>query len=314
MGDWDWVGPVAAAGGSFLNSTLTSEEASKISQAAYEQMLANLRDRFGDYDKLGTAGYEQYVPAQLGASALAGVEEDPALRLAQQDTLAALKDIIDSGGLTLADMKALGDVERRLNQQNAARRKGVLNSFAARGQLGSGAQLAAELDSAQDAAELANQRGEGIAAQAQDRRMQALMKRGEFARGMSADDVRRQTEAAQADDFIKRWNASALNDGSKYRNTVKGQAFEDELSKARGKTSLTNSYNEALGGQARDKVNTTTAQGAYRNDLLKAGGNAASSFGSGSSNSDASSTGSKAANGGAAGAASAFGDDDEENP
>lgn len=287
MSDYSWIGPLVAGVGSGINSMMTSEEASKISQAAYEQMLAQLRERFGDYDKLGTAGYEQFVPAQLGASALADVAEDPALRLAQQETLAALKEVIDSGGLTLADMKALSDVERRLNQQNMARRKGVTNSFAARGQLGSGVQLAAELDSAQDAAELANQRGEATAAQAQDRRMQALMRRGEFARGMSADDVRRQTEAAQADDFIKRWNASALNDGAKYRNTVRGQAFEDELAKARGKTSLTNSYNEALGGQARDKVNTTTAQGAYRNDLLKTGGNAASSaFGSDSSNSN----------------------------
>lgn len=283
--DYSWIGPLVSAVGSGINSYATSEQASKISQAAYDEMLRNLRERFGDYDKLGTAGYEQYIPAQLGRSALSGVQDDPALRQAQQETLAALQDVISSGGLTLADLKGLSDVERRLNQQNMARRKGIENSFAARGQLGAGAQLASELDSAQDAAELANQRGEATAAQASDRRMQALMRRGELARGMSGDDYRRQSEAARADDFISQWNASARNDGAKYRNTVRGQGFEDELAKARGKTSLTNSMNEAVFSKGQDKAKTQRLQGAYRNDLLKAGGSA---FGSGTSGSSSS--------------------------
>lgn len=281
MGDYDWVAPLVSGIGSAVNSYATSEDASRTSQEAYEEMLRNLAERFGDYDRLGTAGYEQYIPEQLRPSALAGIQENPALRGAQQDTLAALQEMIESGGLTLADMKALNDVQRNLSQQNQARRKGIANSFAARGQLGAGAQLGMELDAAQDAAELANQRGEATAAQAQERRMSALMKRGDFAGKMSSEDYRRAKEAADAEDFINRWNASARNEGAKYRNTVRGQAFEDELSKARGKTSLTNSVNEATFGKGQDLAKTKRLQGQYRNNMLDTAGSAFGGVGKG---------------------------------
>lgn len=308
MGDFNWA---QFAGGlaSGLNSYATSEEASKISQAAYEEMMRNLSERFGDYDKLGTAGYEALVPALRGRSALEDIQEDPASRLAQEQTLAELKDIIDSGGLSLADMKAMNDIQRNLNQQDAARRKGLANDFAARGQLGAGAQLAMALQGQQDAAESANQRAEATAAQAQDRRMGATMKRGDFARGMSRDAYGRDSNAAQAHDAINRWNADVRNDSQRYNNTVRGQAFEDELSKARGKTSLTNSMNEAVFGKGKDKAGSVETQGKLRNDFIKAGANA---FGSGAQ-SNGSSSGGGGGSDASGGFDEGFSEDDEIN-
>lgn len=278
MADVDW-GQLVGAGLSALNSYGTSEEASKISQAAYDEMLRNLRERFGDYDKLGDAGYEQLIPALLGPSAVSGIQDDPALRQAQQESLAELKSIIDSGGLTLSDLKGLNDVERVQNQNVTARRKGLANEYAARGQLGAGAQLAMDLDAQQNAAENAARAGESAAAQAQDRRTGAILKRGAMAGDMSAEEYKRKREAAEAEDFINRWNASTRNDAVKYGNTVKGQAFGDNLAKARGKTDLTRSMNDAVFGKGRDRAGAVETQGKYRNDMIKAGSNAASQFG-----------------------------------
>lgn len=280
--DIPW-GEIIGAAGSMLNSQMTSDKASGISQAAYDEMLRNLRERFADYDALGTAGYEQYVPATIGRSALSGIQEDPGLRQAQQETLAALKDIIDSGGLTLSDMKALNDVQRNLNQNNTARRKGLTNEFAARGQLGAGAQMAMALQGQQDDAENANQRGEATAAQAQDRALGATMKRGAFAGEMSAEDYKRQKAEADAADFIERWNASTRNDGAKYRNSIKGQAFGDGLAKARGKTSLTDSTNSAVFGKGRDAAGSVETQGKLRNNFIQSGTNAFTNSGGGKS-------------------------------
>lgn len=283
MGDYDWIAPLVGAAGSALNSSLTADRAGKISQEAYAEMLRNLQERFGDYDRLGTAGYEQYVPAELGKSALGGITEDPNLRMAGQETLSALKEIIDGGGLSLADLKANADTERGLNRNVTARRKGLANDYAARGQLGAGAQMAMDMDANQQANEQANQRGEATAARAEDRRLSAILKRGDVAQGMSAEDYKRQKEAAAAEDFINRWNASTRNDASKYRNTVKGMAFDDNLSKAHGKTALTDSLNKVTFGKGRDAAGGVETQGKIRNELIKGGTNAASSFGSGGS-------------------------------
>lgn len=272
MADYSWIGPLIAEGGKFINSNNTNSRANDEMQEAYRQMLANLQERFGDYDKLGKAGYADITAQQLGPSALESIPEDLQARAQQQEAIAALQQLQDNGGLSLADMAALNQIQSNLNRNVLARRKGLANDFAARGQLGSGAQLAMDLAGQQQAAESANQRGESVAAQAQARALQAILQKGQMARGMGQDDYARRADAARARDMIEARNAAARTDASKYNNTLRGQAFEDELAKARGKTQLTGDVNRAVFGRGGQSARTIAAQGSNTNALLDAGG------------------------------------------
>lgn len=286
MGDYSWIGPLISGIAKGANSSATADSAQGISDAAYAQMLANLRDRMGDYDKLGTAGYKDIAAQQLGPSALEGIQSDLSARAAQQQSIAALQQLADNGGLSLSDMKALNELQGNLNRNDSARRNALSNQYAARGQLGSGAQLAMELQGQQQSAQSANQRGESIAAQAQDRALQAILQKGQVARGMSNDDYSRKSDAAKARDAIEARNAAARTDAGKYNNSLRGQAYEDALAQARGKSGLTDSMNQTIFGQARSQGNTTLAKGGYRNDLIDQGStllNKGTSGGGGSS-------------------------------
>lgn len=274
MGDYDWIGPVVGAVGKGVNSYLSADKANGQMQEAYRQMLANLAARMGDYDALGKAGYQDVAAQTLGPSALEGAQVDPAGQQAQQEAIAALQEMIANGGLTLGDMQALNEQEGVLNRNNVARRKGLANEFAARGQLGSGAQLAMGLDAQQNAAQNANQRAEGVAAQAQARAMQALLEKGRMGRGMTNDKYARDAEAARARDAIEARNAAARMDAGKYNNSLRGQGFEDELAKARGKTQLTGDMNSAVFGQGRQSANTTLGQASATNSIIDSGSSA----------------------------------------
>jgi hypothetical protein len=271
MGDWDWVGPVAGAIGKGVNSYMGADKANAEVQAAYEEMLKNLQARMGDYDALGSAGYSDIAPQQVGPTALDGVNVDPASQQAQQQTMAALADLAANGGLSLADMKVLNDIQANINRNASARSKGLANQFAARGQLGSGAQLAMELQGNSDAAMRANDAGESAAAQAQARALQALIQRGQMGRQMGSDQYNRDADRARAHDLIEARNAAARTDAGKYNNSLRGQAFEDQLAKARGKTQLTGDMNAAVFGRGAQNANTTLGKTSATNGLIDSG-------------------------------------------
>lgn len=263
MADVPW-GEIAKYGVGMLGS----QQANSVTQNAYKQILENLKARFGDYESIPPAVYRDVVAQVLGPSALSGIEADPGARQDQQESIAALDNIAKSGGLTLADMKVLNDVERSLNQQNASRQKGIANQFAARGQLGAGAQLGMQLDSAQNAAENANQRGESVAAQAQERAMKAILEKGSLSRNMSNDDYSRKARAAEAEDSIRKYNASMSTDAQKYNNGIRGQAFDDEMKRLGGKHGVTRETNAALLGSGQQNANTIAGQTSATKGLI----------------------------------------------
>ncbi len=270
MSDIPW-GQIASGIGKGINSFDTGNKANSQMQAAYAEMMRNLRERFADYDNMGKAGYQDVTAQQVGPSGLEGMPEDLQSRQAQQEAMAALADISKNGGLSLADMKALNEVQNNLNQNDTTRRQGLANEFAARGQLGSGAQLAMALQGQQNAAMNANQRAEGVQAQAQARALQAILQKGQMASQMGNEDYRRKAEAARARDAIEARNAAARMDAMKSNNSYRGQAFADEMNKARGKTQLTGDMNKAVFGSGTQNANTTLAQGSAVNGGLDEG-------------------------------------------
>lgn len=255
MADFDWGSLISglAKAGVGVAGTLSANQAT---QDAYRSVLDNLKQRFGEYDALKTPDYKQLSPERLGPSALSGIQNDAQSRADQQAAIAQLDEISSSGGLTLADKAALNELERGLNQSDTSRRKGLANDFAARGQLGAGAQLAMALQGQQAAAENANQRGESIAAQAQRRAMDAVLRKGEMSRSMSNDDYARKQRAAEAADSIARYNSSMSMDAAKANNSYAGQSYDDQLKRLQGKTNVQSSINDATMGSGRQQANT----------------------------------------------------------
>ena len=243
---------------------------------AYANVLKNLQGEMGDYSKIGPAGYQNLTAQQLGPSALASIQPDAAARGDQQAAISQLGDIANSGGLELSDRNALNQLEQTESRNNAARGNSLANQFAARGQLGGGAQLAMDLAGNQNAATNANQQGESIAAQAQQRAMQAVLNKGAAARSMANDDYARKQAAAQAADSIAAHNASMRTDASKYNNTLAGQNLEDQYKKLQGETGVTTATNNALLGQAgqsaANSVGAGNALGSIVKNLPKGGG------------------------------------------
>lgn len=218
-------------------------------QNAYAAVLQNLQNEMGDYSKLSTPQFQQLQAQQVGPSALASIQPNAQARGDEQAAINQLGDIANSGGLELSDRNALNQLEQTQSRNAQARNNSIANQFAARGQLGSGNQLAMELANAQNATQNANQQGESIAAQAQNRAMQAIMNKGAASRSMANDDYQRQRAAAEAADSIARYNSGLRTGAAQGNNALAQQGYQDQLQKLHGQTDVGNSLNTAILGR-----------------------------------------------------------------
>ena len=131
-------------------------------------------------------------------SQLAGYKEKESNLQAQQEALNALKQRSQQG-LSMEDRMALGEVRGQAQRDAEAKRQQILQNMAARGQGGSGAELAAQLQASQAAADTQSRENLNIAAQAQKAALDALANRGQLAgqiRGQDLDVARSTLGAA----------------------------------------------------------------------------------------------------------------------
>lgn len=148
---------------------------------------------------------EQYL--QLNPSAMEDISVDQALKNEQMKALSGISEIAE-GGLTEADKAAARDIQREVNQNAEARRQAILQNMAQRGTLGSGMELAAQLASAQQAADQQSRAGDVLAQQAQSRALQALQQSGALAGQVRGQEFGEQAQVAQAKDAINQWNTA----------------------------------------------------------------------------------------------------------
>ncbi len=235
----------------------TATASQKIALDALNKAQQMIQGGMANFANIKTPTYNptDLKSTQVGRSELGDIQNDPQGRAAEQQAMAELQKLADNGGLSLADMKAVNDIQQNLNQNASARDKSLQNSYAARGQLGGGAQLAMELNQNQQAGQRANQEGESVAAQAQARALAAIKEKAGLGRQMSQDEYEKKAKAAQANDLIKQHNIAnsmqANDQNNKYLNT----AFGNDIDKARGQANLitaavTNARDIGAQGQA----------------------------------------------------------------
>jgi len=223
-------------------------------------------------------------------SAMEGVTLDPKARQAQDDALSRLSEITSSGGLTASDKASLGQIQ--LDEQTKARgsREAILQNAQARGVGGSGLEMMSQMQNQQDSATRASQRDLGVAAQGQDRALQALIQQGQLGSQVGAQRFDQGAQKASATDAISRFNTqnkqqvgnmnvAARNDAAG-RNLGAQQAIADTNVDIRnknqllGKSAIQQQYeNELKKRQGQSGVASANAQNAGADSTASANAN-----------------------------------------
>lgn len=215
---WPLIAAAAAAAAPAIGSLLSKDyESGRLSRETQRQALDIIRSNMPP-DPESQKVYLEQLKSQgvltpeleqainLGPSAMEDIQQDPSLRQAQLDSLSKLAEI-GNGGMSLQDQADLN----KLRDQNAVAERGsreaILSNARQRGMGGSGMELAAQLANQQGSAQRAGQQSLDIAAQAQQRALNALMARGDLAGSMSARDFNQAAQIAAAKDKIAQFNA-----------------------------------------------------------------------------------------------------------
>jgi hypothetical protein len=141
------------------------------------------------------------------SSAMEGISADPRLRSAQ---LTALEKLTQQGqeGLTASDRLAMNQIQKGNERDASARNASILQNMAQRGMAGSGAELAAQMMSSQAATENAQNQGMNLAAQAQQRALEATAQGANVASQVRGQDFDQAAQVAKARDAINQFNAA----------------------------------------------------------------------------------------------------------
>lgn len=200
----------------------------------------DFQDAIDIYEQLDLPDYyfQDIDPVMLEDSLLASYSADPRLRQAQLDALDSLQEIVDMEGLTATDRARLEDINRQESAIERGNREAIMQNAAARGVGGSGLELAQQLISGQESAGRRAQQGFDVAADAEQRALDAMMMTGQLSGDMRGQEFAEAQAKAQAQDMINQFNVQNQNMFSQYnqeqRNALKNQAYQDALARAHG--------------------------------------------------------------------------------
>lgn len=213
-------------------------------------------------------------------------ERDPSLREAQKSALSAYQEL-GRTGLSAEDRLALRTAQQQAETANRGRLESIKQSMAQRGMGGGGAELAAQLASAQSANEALSMSADRQAAQAQQARLGALAQMAGLGGQMRSMDWGQEAQRAQAADELERFNTlqrsgvqqrnvSSQNQGSLYNlgqqqrlmDANTSQANQEALRQRSGE--MQNWQALAQRAQARSGANRDLASGYYQQAAQKA--------------------------------------------
>jgi hypothetical protein len=241
---------------------------------------------------------EQAQTYLQGDTGLKEISADPRLKNAQMASLSALQDISEGGGLTMTDKAKLAKIQADNASAEKGSREAILQNAKMRGVGGSGLELGAQMINQQGSATRRNQEGLDVAAQAEQRALEALMNSGQLAGQVRGQDFGEQSQVAQAQDSIDRFNAqnrqavqeanigrrttaneqnlanrqrvadtnvATHNQEQQFNKGLPQQQFTNELSKATGKAGALNNVAQLQNSQA-------ARQDQFLGGLIGAGG------------------------------------------
>lgn len=259
------LGGVAQGAGAFYGG--------QTQQDAYDKAAKILMQAKDAYGNVSLPKLEELVGKELGPSAFEQIRPQAKLLAAQDQALGKLGEYGNNQGLTLQDQSILNAAMGKVARQESAGRNAILQNMAARGILGSGAELAAGLQNQQNAAERGNAAGLDVAGRAQERALQALIQRGQMAGQMREQDFREQARKAEAKDIINRYNATRMAGAAQQNFNNRIQLTEGQLGRdpllAQNAVAAGQAKAQQIGGMANAAAGTLDAYAQYQNNQKK---------------------------------------------
>lgn len=157
------------------------------------------------YVQLGVLAPEDVDTIVQDPSTLESFLEDPETTASQIKSLKEL-ETLGEGKLTDTDRANMMQQMQMEAQQERANREAILSNARSRGVAGSGLEMAAQLQSQQDAANRASRAGVDVNVAAQQRALQALGQAGSLAGQMRGQDLDVAQRKAAATDAINQFN------------------------------------------------------------------------------------------------------------
>lgn len=204
-------------------------------QKALDEYLAGLKE-YGSYQP------QTYKPEIISTTGYENLQYDPAMR---QYEMAALQALEQQGkeGFTAQDRAALAATEQDVNRQNQGRMGAIQQSMQRRGLANSGMNLAAQLQSAQAANEIAAMRALETGSQAAQRMSQGRLGAAQLAGNIGQRDYQTAAQKAQAQSDINRFNALNRMEAQKFGITQAQEQADRQLKAKTGGAQM--QYNAA---------------------------------------------------------------------
>ena len=182
-------------------------------EAEQAQAMADQRAATDEFITGGPAKYsvgDKLTSEKLGASRMDDITSDPKYKEAE---MAALKDLEDQSqnGFTASDRADMARVEGQVNKANRGRIGAIQQNMQARGMSGSGMDLVAQMQSSQDANEIAALKALEQEGMMQERKQSATAKRGDLASQLQGRDFNQDATKARAADQIAQFNTNVTN-------------------------------------------------------------------------------------------------------
>lgn len=214
-----WVGAAIAGGASLLGGAFGAAESRKGAKAAERsaQQAYNLINAvdlpdtekmkliLDQYRQTGEYNPELEKALNLGPTAMEQVSTDPEIAEQQRQFLDQISEVAE-GGLTEADQAASREIQRKVAASDTARRKAILSEMAQRGTLGSGAELAAQLQGAQASTDQEAAASDALIQQAMARSLQGITSGASMAGNLRQQEYGEQSDLARARDVINQFN------------------------------------------------------------------------------------------------------------
>ena len=228
-----------------------------------EQMKVQLQE----YVQQGLLTPEDAQTIMQNPSEFNKITTDPVFKDAQMKALTGLQDVADQGGMTDVMKGRLNDIARSEQVKSRGAREGILQNASERGVGGSGLELMAQLKNQQDSATRASDRGTQVAADAEERALNALIKSGQMGGEMETQEFGEKSKIAEAQDAVNRFNTGNLNDTARANVEARNAAQAGTLAEKQG---LSDANTGLRNNQ--QTYNKNVYQQKFNNDMAKATG------------------------------------------
>lgn len=229
--------------------------------------LSALQVQLDKYVQAGQLTPEQAESQLLSSNAFNDIVTDPSYVGAQKQALQQMQAVATQGGLTAIDKSQLNDINNAQNQQNQSQNAATMQQAQQRGVGGSALNEVNQLINEQGAADRAANSGVQVAANAQQRALQAMQAAGQTGSNLETQAYGEQANKAQAQNAIDLFNKQALNQTNLYNTQTNNAAQAANLANAQA---VSNANTQT--GNANKEYNAQQNQTVYNDALQKAQG------------------------------------------